>query len=339
MVTCNSSYVSPPTPQLILPLQITYPIATTDKLTGMLMPYQTLTECLNGFFGTECVETSTCVDCKNDGKFKTIRIFEISLVIFIQLKQFNSQNEKLTIPIKFEPKLNLNRYLGSDRLSSLSDYLLYAVILHYGSGVRNGHYVICVLSDNNNWKKIDDHQVTNIDIDDVLKENENAYILGYVRHATTCTELNTETHSTFNNEPKNLSSTYRDSTGATAIGSEENLLGKSENNIDIDELYYSTTLSDVGCLRQKNDVQQPKGEPNSVSADFNQIDTMRAGLGLTFDQENKDKEKSCVKAQKKNEKKENQLNVVTLNDEPLNDNDQFLSDHETGTSFSILSVL
>ncbi|CAF1582617.1 unnamed protein product, partial [Didymodactylos carnosus] len=123
-LSSNSSYVSSPTPQLILPLQITYPIATTDKLTGMLMPYQTLTEGLNGFSGTECVKTSTCVDCKKDGKLKTIRIFEISPVIFIQLKRFNSQNDKLTIPIKFEPKLNLNRYLGSDRLSSLSDYLL-----------------------------------------------------------------------------------------------------------------------------------------------------------------------------------------------------------------------
>ncbi|CAF1000714.1 unnamed protein product [Didymodactylos carnosus] len=135
---------------------------------------------------------------------------------------------------------------------------------------------------------------TSIDIDDVLKENENAYILGYVRHGTTCTELNTETHSPLqiltiisNYEPKKLSSTYRNSTGATAVGNEDNLSGKSENNIDIDELYYTTILSDLICLWQKNDVQESRGEMNSVSADFNQVETMRADLGLTFDQKNK----------------------------------------------------
>ncbi|CAF0946779.1 unnamed protein product [Didymodactylos carnosus] len=115
-------------------------------------------------------------------------------------------------------------------------------------------------------------------------------------------ELNTETHSPLqiltiisNNEPKKLSSIYRDSTGATAVGNEDNLSGKSENNIDIDELYYTTILSDLICLWQKNDVQQSRGEMNIVSADFNQVETMRADLGLTFDQKNKGKEKSCVK--------------------------------------------
>ncbi|CAF1338920.1 unnamed protein product, partial [Didymodactylos carnosus] len=109
---------------------------------------------------------------------------------------FNNKRQKLTFPITFAETLNLNPFFNNNNHSSsrlpLRYFSLYAVIIHIGSGIDNGHYIIYVKSHQQVWMKINDCHITSVTLQQVLNKEQDAYLLAYAQ--ATNNESDKENH-------------------------------------------------------------------------------------------------------------------------------------------------
>lgn len=58
-------------------------------------------------------------------------------------------------------------------------YKLASVLVHHGQTSNSGHYFCYVRNSNNSWYVMDDSHVSQVSLDEVLKQK--AYVLFYVR--------------------------------------------------------------------------------------------------------------------------------------------------------------
>ncbi|CAF4823970.1 unnamed protein product [Rotaria sp. Silwood1] len=105
--------------------------------------------------------------------------------LFISLKRFKENGEgKLHSAIKYEELLKLDEWLSKDCLNTISDketiYHLFAVVIHSGNNMTNGHY-ICYVKDEftNNWYEANDKLFTKVDFK--FDKAESVYLLCYER--------------------------------------------------------------------------------------------------------------------------------------------------------------
>ncbi|CAF3791864.1 unnamed protein product [Rotaria sp. Silwood1] len=114
-----------------------------------------------------------------------MHICSTPLVLFISLKRFKENGEgKLHSAIKYEELLKLDEWLSKDCLNTISDketiYHLFAVVIHSGNNMTNGHY-ICYVKDEftNNWYEANDKLFTKVDFK--FDKAESVYLLCYER--------------------------------------------------------------------------------------------------------------------------------------------------------------
>lgn len=69
-----------------------------------------------------------------------------------------------------------NSYIDEPKYSSYSKYSIFAIILHLGKHMNEGHY-ICIVKRNKNWYLCDDEDVKEIPEKKIL--DGNAYLLFY----------------------------------------------------------------------------------------------------------------------------------------------------------------
>ncbi|CAF1611236.1 unnamed protein product, partial [Didymodactylos carnosus] len=146
-------------------------------------------DCLRHFFDNELVCEFKCHDCNNLGKLKQTCISRTSPALILHLKRFDNQGDKLSCPIKFQETLNMNDFCNhSQSLSSSYEYLLYAVVVHYDINVASGHYVIYIKMNEKKWIKINDSEIADVEVEQVLSERQNAYLLAYIQKSFIMTE-------------------------------------------------------------------------------------------------------------------------------------------------------
>jgi len=88
--------------------------------------------------------------------------------------------EKIRKPIAFSEVLDIGQFLSGSCNGVHKDtckYKLFALIVHSGHDLFEGHYYAYVKGVNGNWFKADDESITPTPIENVLKQN--AYILFY----------------------------------------------------------------------------------------------------------------------------------------------------------------
>ena len=123
---------------------------------------------------------------------KQLTVFQAPNVLTITLKRFDllRGGGKINKPIVYRENLSLKRVMSPNsevgivcvlggfllRKDTLTDYELYAVIVHYGPTIFGGHYV-CFVKFDDSWFLFDDTKVTEVSPSVVLKQN--AYMLFY----------------------------------------------------------------------------------------------------------------------------------------------------------------
>lgn len=89
----------------------------------------------------------------------------------IQLKRFNNQNQKIQTPMPHEPELTVKNIAGEE-----AKYDLCSVVVHKGTGTKNGHYYTYVKK-NDNWYMFNDEVVNTCE---QLKMEEDTACDGYL---------------------------------------------------------------------------------------------------------------------------------------------------------------
>lgn len=146
---------------------------------------QTLEEALGHFTRTEILDGENkykCARCKSYEKArKKLRVLEAPNILTIALKRFQSGKfGKLNKTINFPEILNMAPYMsGTSDKSPV--YRLYGIVVHLDimNAAYSGHYICYVKTSQNRWFKIDDSQVTAVDMDTAFREG--AYMLLYAR--------------------------------------------------------------------------------------------------------------------------------------------------------------
>lgn len=92
--------------------------------------------------------------------------------------------EKIHKFIKYDHKLTLPKSCISTMVSEEPNYKLLGVVYHHGRSTENGHYTADVLTESDQWIRIDDTNITNITASDAVSDqnlgsniNKTAYIL------------------------------------------------------------------------------------------------------------------------------------------------------------------
>jgi ubiquitin C-terminal hydrolase len=118
-------------------------------------------------------------------------------ILAIQLSRvgmnfFSTGQEKNSAAVEFPIELDLTPFMATDAIDATSAvYDLYAVVTHEGSTTEDGHYLSVVRygggtasdgnTDQGQWYVCDDDVVSPLDVDIVLKQKEEAYLLFYER--------------------------------------------------------------------------------------------------------------------------------------------------------------
>ncbi|CAF5046853.1 unnamed protein product, partial [Rotaria sp. Silwood1] len=112
-------------------------------------------------------------------------MYSTPLVLFISLKRYKANGEeKLHSKIKYIEELKLDEWLSKDHLNTISDekkvYHLFAVVIHNGNDMENGHY-ICYVKDEitNNWYEANDKLFKKVVFR--FDKTESVYLLCYAR--------------------------------------------------------------------------------------------------------------------------------------------------------------
>ncbi|XP_008794513.3 ubiquitin carboxyl-terminal hydrolase 4-like [Phoenix dactylifera] len=130
-------------------------------------PNSSITSCLKNFSSTETLNAEDKFFCDKCCSLqeaqKRMKIKKPPHVLVIHLKRFKyieqlGRNKKLSYRVVFPMELKLNNTVDD----ADSEYSLFAVVVHVGSGTNHGHYVSLVKS-HNHWLFFDDEHVEMID--------------------------------------------------------------------------------------------------------------------------------------------------------------------------------
>ena len=142
---------------------------TIDPFLDLCLEIQgnSLQSCLSKFTQPEILDKDNKYKCPGCKKLvraqKQFTIRDAPRVLTIQLKRFNFLSlygGKIDKLIPFPEKLDMGPYLSKDEPRTQSCiYKLYAVLVHWGSSTRSGHYYSFVKSSANIWHCMDDSTV------------------------------------------------------------------------------------------------------------------------------------------------------------------------------------
>lgn len=157
-----------------------------------------ITSCLKNFSSTETLNAEDKFFCDKCCSLqeaqKRMKIKKTPHILVIHLKRFKYMEQlgrykKLSYRVVFPLELKLNNTVEN----SDSEYSLFAVVVHVGSGPNHGHYVSLVKS-HNHWLFFDDENVEMIDesavqtsfgsAQEYSSNTDHGYILFYERLAT-----------------------------------------------------------------------------------------------------------------------------------------------------------
>lgn len=136
-------------------------------------------------FSQEPMEGWKCDQCKEEKGNKVIRFWKLPTIWIIILQRFN-QTSKIGNPVDIMKEFTLERSMEFSSMStepspSSFTYELKAIANHYGS-LHGGHYNAICKNNSEEWCEYDDLGVSKIqNIDILLKQNRNAYVLFYER--------------------------------------------------------------------------------------------------------------------------------------------------------------
>ncbi|CAL9038604.1 unnamed protein product [Musa banksii] len=125
-----------------------------------------ITSCLKNFCSTETLNAEDKFFCDKCCSLqeaqKRMKIKKPPHILVIHLKRFKYMEQlgrykKLSYRVVFPMELKLNTAEDAD-----SEYILFAVVVHVGSGPNHGHYVSLVKS-HNRWLMFDDDNIEMID--------------------------------------------------------------------------------------------------------------------------------------------------------------------------------
>ncbi|KAH7652776.1 Ubiquitinyl hydrolase 1 protein [Dioscorea alata] len=126
-----------------------------------------ITSCLKNFCSTETLNAEDKFFCDKCCSLqeaqKRMKIKKAPYILVIHLKRFKyieqlGRYKKLSYRVVFPLELKLNNTMDN----SDSEYSLFAVVVHVGSGPNHGHYISLVKS-HNHWLFFDDENVEMID--------------------------------------------------------------------------------------------------------------------------------------------------------------------------------
>uniref|UniRef100_A0A1D1YVX1 ubiquitinyl hydrolase 1 n=1 Tax=Anthurium amnicola TaxID=1678845 RepID=A0A1D1YVX1_9ARAE len=126
-----------------------------------------ITSCLKNFSSTETLNAEDKFFCDKCCSLqeaqKRMKIKKLPHILVIHLKRFKyieqlGRNKKLSYRVVFPMELKLSNTVDDDD----TEYSLFAVVVHVGSGPNHGHYVSLVKS-HNHWLFFDDENVEMID--------------------------------------------------------------------------------------------------------------------------------------------------------------------------------
>ena len=157
---------------------------------------RSLQDALNAFTKVEDLNDYTCESCGSYGiAKKRCSIWENPKVLTLHFKRFNASRRKINNHVSFETKLDLSSILTSTlegdteeiartlsiprttTTTSSAVYKLFAVLVHIGESMHNGHIVTYVKQRNGCWYKTDDERVTRVEEVEVLRQQ--AYMVFY----------------------------------------------------------------------------------------------------------------------------------------------------------------
>uniref|UniRef100_A0A2R5LFQ0 Ubiquitin carboxyl-terminal hydrolase n=1 Tax=Ornithodoros turicata TaxID=34597 RepID=A0A2R5LFQ0_9ACAR len=145
---------------------------------------QSLTQALEKSVEPEILSGDNAYECPRCRKKvraqKRFTVHRPPKVATIQFKRFDSMGHKVTRQMTYCDKLDLRPYM-SDRQGAPLMYRLFGVLVHYGHTCNSGHYLCYVKNSNDSWYLMNDQQVHEVGLQKVLNQ-ENAYLLFYVRH-------------------------------------------------------------------------------------------------------------------------------------------------------------
>lgn len=174
--------------------------------------YTSLPDALDGFCQVETMSDDNAYHCKNCCKHvratKSLSITDVSPYLIISLKRFEhfglkqNKTRKLSHFVAYPEILDLSAYL-SDNIHEISNeniqictlkVRLYAVIIHFGQNLNNGHLFAYVRGPNDYWYEANDSSVTLVTLHEVLSSH-NVYMLFY----TEVTSMSTNSKSSSEN--------------------------------------------------------------------------------------------------------------------------------------------
>lgn len=119
--------------------------------------------------------------CQHEGELKGVQsVYKPPMVLALQLQRFNQDADttKTNKFIKFEETLDIKRVVTAtekDKVNTI--YHLYAIIVHTGHTINDGHYMAYVKSSNGVWYCMDNDAVQVVSMNRLLEQKP--YMLFY----------------------------------------------------------------------------------------------------------------------------------------------------------------
>lgn len=148
-----------------------------DHFKEILLPISksnSLKECVNKYYNSECLLDYKCDKCKTKSVVKRTFVTASPKYLIFVLNRFKSDITKINKPISYPKIFDLTEYQLFQSDKNI-EYTLKSVINHIGS-VNSGHYYSYNKYNEDNWFKCDDTKITK---NPVYINSKNAYILFY----------------------------------------------------------------------------------------------------------------------------------------------------------------
>ncbi|KAI8647444.1 hypothetical protein BD408DRAFT_408565 [Parasitella parasitica] len=139
----------------------------------------TVERCLTKHFKQQASAFKECSSCQHEGNQSgTQSIYRSPMALALRLERFRSDADKTKINklVKFEESMDIKRVV-TEKETVLTKYNLYAVIVHTGQTINDGHYVAYVKSSNGIWYSMDNDSVQVVSVKRLLETTP--YMLFY----------------------------------------------------------------------------------------------------------------------------------------------------------------
>jgi ubiquitin C-terminal hydrolase len=90
-------------------------------------------------------------------------IYDAPKILCVHLKRFTFTGQKINRHVRFEPTLELNSVMSTNKKHPNLTYSLYAVLVHAGGSCHSGHYYCYVKSSNGSWYSMNDSHVSKLE--------------------------------------------------------------------------------------------------------------------------------------------------------------------------------